>query len=1076
LHADFVVEFDRRHASRTTEAAGYNQWIAAKLAELLATTVAPKLASLYPGQTVILNALAPQGVAEGIGQHVLTAYNRAMALALFVPCRDGQTRAPGDTFLLPKDSPQYALRDEILTSGFFDRLLINDGQMLSNAASWLHDPLGADLLSITRVLENLEDPAEAYWALWDWLVRWHDSKTWYEQTNFERALGDARCIRTTAGGWVAPASGVFFPRHIAPDAPDIDIPIETAVVPEANRASELMKAAGIREFAWQELLKEHVLPALTSDDTASEARRDMHAILRRYFESGERPDATITSRLGDVRLAVRNAGAFGTSVGLAPGKTVYFGMEWTDSADLEVLYSPFERAEFLAEECPEDQRERHALRDYYGRLQVTSSPRMTFLDQRNVSQATRPLLHSWQHTEQYQAALNCGKGHTEQMQMLRVGRLPDRMADVIAEGDIDRLCILVRFLAKGWATREGRTEGYIECRHSQHKRDNRRPLPSLMRHVLLNTKWLPAEFQGVTSARSSNDVWCSLPTSLGSAAACVPRLEAKLNVSDIVAMAKDLGAVDGKRPLAADLAKLLRLLRDELDGGHPIAARTAIIEAGRWATYQLNRSLEQDPDSQTNPLEGPVPLLATRNGELLFTDRPYTVSDPNLEAAWAADMAVVEGTASVALIRRLGLQSLDEVADVEPCLIGPRPELDALIVRDINAAAHFIAVLAIDVLPALEGEIIAKLRELEVSAGHSLTLISRIDGELREFADVASHIQLHNEPEGIESQATAFFGVPHGMENPDWISFGHQLAAHLGEPRLGDAIALLLGADEPGRHRYFQSRRIDGFRLSEFEASITRSAPAEQPGQDWPEPVSHSEPQPLIGREVSAAAREVDGDENPEASGLLLDGPQQLLIPLPRPNGSTKVSFDTGESDRDRTLPPITPRGLVIRSVESSQVAPRRRAERQARPDMPLTPADRDRIANNARENGRRGEQFAYDQERERVLGLGMDPAVVDWVSSRDESADHDLESVDEDGVKIFIEVKSTESARIGTPVELTVKEWQAAARHRDRFLIYRVLEVVSSEPQLLVFRDPFGLVESGKAILDPSRYHLTLG
>jgi hypothetical protein len=57
---------------------------------------------------------------------------------------------------------------------------------------------------------------------------------------------------------------------------------------------------------------------------------------------------------------------------------------------------------------------------------------------------------------------------------------------------------------------------------------------------------------------------------------------------------------------------------------------------------------------------------------------------------------------------------------------------------------------------------------------------------------------------------------------------------------------------------------------------------------------------------------------------------------------------------------------------------------------------------------GRRGEEAAYQAERNRLIAAGGNPERVHWVSRDIETADHDLESVGEDGKPIYIDVKTT--------------------------------------------------------------------
>ena len=120
---------------------------------------------------------------------------------------------------------------------------------------------------------------------------------------------------------------------------------------------------------------------------------------------------------------------------------------------------------------------------------------------------------------------------------------------------------------------------------------------------------------------------------------------------------------------------------------------------------------------------------------------------------------------------------------------------------------------------------------------------------------------------------------------------------------------------------------------------------------------------------------------------------------------------------------------------------------------MPPTPTQEERD----REIGRRGEEIIYRQEVDRVKALGFDESKVEWVSKGTPGADHDIQSVDDDGQRIWIEVKST-SGRDGR-FRWSKAEFDKARRHRDRYILYRVYEADSLTPSVKEFRDPVRLL-----------------
>jgi hypothetical protein len=124
---------------------------------------------------------------------------------------------------------------------------------------------------------------------------------------------------------------------------------------------------------------------------------------------------------------------------------------------------------------------------------------------------------------------------------------------------------------------------------------------------------------------------------------------------------------------------------------------------------------------------------------------------------------------------------------------------------------------------------------------------------------------------------------------------------------------------------------------------------------------------------------------------------------------------------------------------------------------------------------GRRGEEAAFHAERNRLRKDGKDLERVVWVSHDDETADHDLKSIDDDDELIYIEVKSTTSDDPGEPFPITSRELRLAARHRGKYFIYRVTRVHEATPLITRYRDPIGLWEEGRADTEVSQARMWL-
>jgi hypothetical protein len=119
------------------------------------------------------------------------------------------------------------------------------------------------------------------------------------------------------------------------------------------------------------------------------------------------------------------------------------------------------------------------------------------------------------------------------------------------------------------------------------------------------------------------------------------------------------------------------------------------------------------------------------------------------------------------------------------------------------------------------------------------------------------------------------------------------------------------------------------------------------------------------------------------------------------------------------------------------------------------------------REIGKRGEELVYRYELERLRARGCDSPenLATWTSRSDETADHDIRSIAEDGKPLWIEVKST-SGTDGR-FEWAKNEFQKALREGDHYELWRVYEAETDHPTAKCFRNPIKLVGETALRLD---------
>ena len=120
---------------------------------------------------------------------------------------------------------------------------------------------------------------------------------------------------------------------------------------------------------------------------------------------------------------------------------------------------------------------------------------------------------------------------------------------------------------------------------------------------------------------------------------------------------------------------------------------------------------------------------------------------------------------------------------------------------------------------------------------------------------------------------------------------------------------------------------------------------------------------------------------------------------------------------------------------------------------------ERDRVI------GRRGEEIVYMLEKERVRKAGYQEDRVVWVSEKNPASDFDIASVDDDGEKLFIEVKATSGA--DGKFHWSMPEFQRALQEQNRYILYRVYLVSDPAPVVCPFRNPVALISCGGLHLD---------
>ena len=424
LQGDFALELDRRHASRTPEAAPYNDWLSHELASHVGH-VAELLARRFPRDAAVVGAFAPKGTCSTFGGQILEEANRALRTATFVPAVNGDTLSPAESLLLARTLPRPVQSHLHLDFDQHPEVVNPEVESDLSSRHLLSDLLGSRELSTRETLMLLKEPiAHQVVSFYELLVDWSEKEG---GRRFSSYLSDTPCVITQGGGWVAPDSGVFFPRQ----RDDVEFPhslqVPISAAPDVEGLRALLESAGVKPFEWRILIPDFVMPLLRDADIGEDTRSAAFVALRGYYETERSGDPRIRSLITQALLTARNAS--GDERVMAPAGSLYFTEPWIGRDSLERIYGPFNQTEFIAEDPPDDADEVRSLRDFYEWLGVSSYPRIDEkrADQRDLYPLNNLSRHphrvfgelwtAWLTDCSRQVGWTCDRGHTTNQQL-----------------------------------------------------------------------------------------------------------------------------------------------------------------------------------------------------------------------------------------------------------------------------------------------------------------------------------------------------------------------------------------------------------------------------------------------------------------------------------------------------------------------------------------------------------------------------------------------------------------------------------------------------------------------------------
>lgn len=1047
VHGDFALDLDRRYVSRAPGARAYNRWMAEQLVELIATRVSPALAREFPADPASLSVLAPRDPGSDFGAEIQELYLDAMRRTQFVPCVDSSVRVPGESLLLPPTLPDH-LSTVLSVFGVeeVDRLVLPAAQDEVPIVDFL-SKLGADVMLPAELLERFAPPVEARSELvLSWLVDWAAK---LGVPSFARLISDVQCVPTTSGAWVSPTAGVFFPRERdAPPLPET-LPILIARLPEVAGLESLLREAGVQPFRWRELILGSVMPVLVSKDSDPTGSEEALGVLRTYFTAEGGNDREISSRAQSVLLEAHDEQGNRTRV---PSGGLYLSREWTGHGRLEEIYGPFEKVEFLHRSPPRGDQDPEEDLAFLRWLGVRGSPRLSVAraDSSNAylirNLERHPHSHygiwwnDWRSTQEFLDAAECPHGHDVSYQQLYTSFGLDRFPELVDSGDRRRLKLLFEELSDGWSqTYSAAFESEFRCVHGWHAGPLVQKAPSMLALMLRQGEWVPGVAGGVEVLAPPSTLWRPVADIPGNVRRLLRVVDAELDVPASASFLHAIGMIDGARPSSHDLAEVLRRAAanwDALDTESP--ARRFIVEIARWAMRRLDEVLDSGGGSGHL---GEVPLLARQADTHVFVARPYVAEDPSLAAVWSNELPILDADAGLRrLAQAMGLEDLADRVEITPEFGGPLEGLTREVEEHMRAAAPFLAAVAFQAAPSREDSI-RRLRTLSLLVCEQLTLVHRFDGTEKRLPGRSAFLAARTEGSGSRRRRIGTVYLVAGADRyVDWYALGPMLAEFIDVAGQRDAFSLLLKADMRARFDFLSSRNLGREELRAANELLGRQ---DDTGFEFPGI-------PLGVTEGSLTG----GDGEPRQTGI--DSSESTQ------DADHGGVVDAHEVPITTTLPEIDFSSVEVQEASTNAMAVRHSqggeggGHRNRGTGQAIDWEDRERLS---RIYGHRGESVVYETERRRLERLGADPNAVVWESQRNELADFDIKSLDDDRQVIYIEVKSTSGSDESAPFEISDAELRMALKWRSQYFIYRVTDVSSPSPRVVRFRDPLGRI-----------------
>lgn len=1120
VNADFYIEAARKDIRRNP----LNDWLIQELAFHVASTGVDVLRARFPSSPSIVDMLAPaQQPDRELGGYFFDQYVSALGGSEFVPISGGQYKTPADIRFPPIGADPKGFR-EFFPAGrlrgqanwAFPLLDVEVQELERNTAGHpflLKQELGTRQLDVGDIVAALQNgpiyPNVNRGEFLRFLAHWWDASPLAEKGKLEQALAECRIIPTT-DGWQIPTRNIF--QANLREGKELSLPkgFGIVLVPLEVYGDErsydgvpanFLKALGVDSYEARSLLRV-IFPKLTSPDEiqaltehSPESIFAAYTFLKQYYEN-ERRFGEFKDELSRVQVPAFRAKDPNGRVWKSAGE-VYFSSYWTASEDLEAIYGQFEDVYFLGPTSEwdelEEQEQKQSWYGFWAWLGVNHKPRLiaASLDyawgQARSIHPFRDRAFWLQYLDRYRDKFVCptlGKGHGQSRRIGQTWAL-QHFEELASAGDINLLARLFGLLGLYWENYRPFLKTELRCERAP-RGCQTESIPSYLAYCLSEVEWLPGLRWGKLAAQPfrGSDIWL-LGEDVGSEVRqMLPSLPDEFSSEKYRSIRLDLLKTEVEfrdyLGMLQRLPDLCPLAPADLSEDALKAWQDAVRAVFNWLGEALNNSLIRKGDENRPELPSNLRVFAYEDSIPAYIEvgSPILVypDDPFLAREWSNELYYLKIDKSWNSLREwLGVPRLTEKVSTTIDILIELPEESDAIRRQYREALPYFMALVFEQQNSRFTRVLGRLRRLDLHAVDQLTLVQQfMDADpampAKRFSESA-YLRPRDEPNprgGGTARAGDLFVSRSEVNNPDIL--GAHIANYIEIDRLDDAFVVLYGRqDHFARMRYLHSRGVSDDLVAKAVSELQKDSDGGSVSTDYDDLI-----QSLLKKELLPGGL-------PEPKQEPIDPPAPPNPPAEKP--AEPVTPPISEAEE---LPPLDLTGAINVETYSPSVnsASPQDDNKGRKPKgggggngySPISEEKRLLL-------GKRGEEWAYSCERQRLVALGLNPDTLEregqleWVARRDKFANHDIRSVEvSNGLRktIYIEVKST--TKQDRSIVWTRSEYKLAREKRSDYWLYWVAKVDSARPNLpLRFQDPIELLHQGRLQVDFRQLDLRL-